>query len=346
MRLLSTARIVVALLIGVLLSWVAASGAGQEGSAKPSTDLDAFMARVLERRDENWRKLHDYILSETERFSIAGPGRVALYGFRREFSWYVRDGYLIRSPVRFDGVTISEPERRRYEEKWLSEEKAREEKRAKDEVEQAKKQQTQSGQNAPEESTPSLEAILSGRADPRFVSEAYFLKFKFEPGNYYLVGREKLDGREVVCVEYYPTRLYADHEKPKAEAKQAGKPDKTSEKQRQKERELENRIDRSLNKVALVTLWIEPTEYQIVRYTFDNVDFGFLPGRWLVRVDDVKASMTMSKVLDGVWLPGAITMEAGISIASGAYQFTYGRQFYDHKKAEVSARIRVGGMER
>jgi hypothetical protein len=96
-----------------------------------------------------------------------------------------------------------------------------------------------------------------------------------------------------------------------------------------------------------VTLWIEPKEFQIVRYTFDNVDFGFLPGRWLLRVDNVKASMTMSKVLDGVWLPGAISMRAGLSLASGSYQFEYGREFYDHKKAEVSARIRsIGGEER
>ena len=48
-----------------------------------------------------------------------------------------------------------------------------------------------------------------------------------------------------------------------------------------------------LNKVALVTLWVEPNSHQIVKYTFDNVDFGFLPAQWLVRVNDVKASMTL-----------------------------------------------------
>ena len=40
---------------------------------------------------------------------------------------------------------------------------------------------------------------------PRFVSEAYFMDFKFEPGNYYLAGNEKLEGKEVLKIEYYPT---------------------------------------------------------------------------------------------------------------------------------------------
>ena len=45
---------------------------------------------------------------------------------------------------------------------------------------------------------------------PRFVSEAYFMDFKFEPGNYYLAGREKLEGQEVLRIEYYPTQLFND----------------------------------------------------------------------------------------------------------------------------------------
>jgi hypothetical protein len=60
-----------------------------------------------------------------------------------------------------------------------------------------------------------------------------------------------------------------------------------------------------------------------------------------VRVGDVTASMTMSRVLGGVWLPGQISMQAGLTIASGAYAFQYGRTFYDYKKAEVGARVRI-----
>ena len=54
------------------------------------TDLDTFMARVLERRNENWRTLHDYILSEREELQILGPGDIVLLGQRRDFLWFTR----------------------------------------------------------------------------------------------------------------------------------------------------------------------------------------------------------------------------------------------------------------
>ena len=352
MRLQSAVRFALALLLGAQLPPAVSAAQAQAGGTGSLTDLDAFMARVLERRDENWKKLHDYVLSETERFSITGPGKATLYGFQREYSWYVRDGYLIRSPIRFDGVTISEPERRRYEDRWLSEERSREDKQKKEKADQPPGSPAEPGAAlAPGADTHAVEAIVTGRVEPRFVSEAYFLKFKFEPGNYYLVGRELLGGREVLRVEYYPTRLFREDEhaadEAKQEAKPEKKPDKKADKKANEERQMEERINQGLNKISLVTLWIEPKEYQIVRYTFDNVDFGFLPGRWLVRFDSIQASMTMGKVLDGVWLPSDLSMRAGLSLASGSYQFTYGRQFHDHKKAEVSARIRsIGGEVR
>ncbi len=299
------------------------------------------MARVLDRRTENWKTLHDYILSEAERFTITGPGRVVLYGLRREYDWYVRDGFLIRSPVRYDGVTISEPDRRTYEANWLKEEREREAKRAKPETEAGPAPGTGAVDTATvAEGAPTVEGLVGQRIEPRFVSEAYFLKFKFEPGNYYLVGRERLEGRDVVRVEYYPRRLFADEDAGEKREPQEPARAGTRSKERARERAEEERIERSFDKVALITLWIDPGEYQIVRYTFDNVDFGFLPGRWIVRVDDVRASMTMDRVFDGAWLPREITMRAGLTFASGSYGFEYGREFSNHRKAEVSAKIR------
>ena len=36
-----------------------------------------------------------------------------------------------------------------------------------------------------------------------------------------------------------------------------------------------------MNKTALITLWVDPAEHQIVKYTFDNVWLDFLPpGGW------------------------------------------------------------------
>jgi hypothetical protein len=302
-------------------------------------DIDAFMARVLERRDETWRKLHDYVLDETEQFRLLGPGAVPLHGMKREFTWYVRDGFLVRSPVKFDGVALSDSDRRAYEARWLDEERKREAEAAKRAAEKAATKETGEAPatDTASEGAPSLQDFVDQRGEPRFISEAYFLRFKFEPGNYYFAGRDLLDGRPVVKIEYYPTRLFENDRKDRdtARARRHG-----DDKARNRRRGEEDEFNREFNKVSLVTLWVDPTEYQIVRYTFDNMDFGFLPGRWLVRVDEARASMTMARVLDGVWLPAQIEMRAGLSVASGGYSFQYGRRFSDYRKAETSARIR------
>lgn len=328
---------------GLVLPPVRAQGQAQE-PAKPLNDLDAFMARVLQRRDETWRRLHDYVLDETEQFRILGPGGVPLHGMKREFTWYVRDGFLIRSPVRYDGVSLGEADRRTYEQRWLEQEKAREAKAAKRSAEEkaAENAKTQPAGEAAKEAggeiasgtDPSLQPFVDQRGEPRFISEAYFLRFKFEPGNYYVAGRDTIDGRPVVKVEYYPTRLFEDDHRRDEGGKREPRRDRDKEKQR------EHEFERKFNKVALVTLWIDPAEYQIVRYTFDNMDFGFLPGRWLVRVDEISASMTMARVLGGVWLPADIDMHGGLSLASGGYRFQYARRFSNYKKAETGARIR------
>ncbi len=56
------------------------------------------------------------------------------------------------------------------------------------------------------------------------MSEAYFMDFKFEPGNYYLAGREKLEGHDVLRIEDYPTNLFNDDddEKTPREIKREG----------------------------------------------------------------------------------------------------------------------------
>ena len=55
--------------------------------------------------------------------------------------------------------------------------------------------------------------------EPRFVSESYFMDFKFEPGNYYLAGKETLDGHEVLKIDYLPTKLFDDE---RVRARQGG----------------------------------------------------------------------------------------------------------------------------
>src|SRR5262245_55009267 len=83
------------------------------GSVFAQTDLDAFMSRVLQRRDDNWKKLQQYVLEERETIQITGPGARPIWGTQREYAWFPRDGVFIKSPLRADGVAISEADRRK-----------------------------------------------------------------------------------------------------------------------------------------------------------------------------------------------------------------------------------------
>ncbi len=177
----------------------------------------------------------------------------------------------------------------------------------------------------PSDEDPLLDA---SRLEPRFISESYFMDFTFEPGNYYLAGRETLAGREVVKIEYYPTNLF-DDDGPEPDAS-----------------ELETRIDRGFNKTSLVTLWIDPDAHQIVKYTFDNTGLDFLPGRWLVRIDGLAASMEMGQPIGDVWLPLRVTVAGVATTALGEFDVTFTREFTEYREAQTGARLIDAGVVR
>ena len=474
------------------------------GAQDEDNELDRFMERVLEQRERNAAVRLQYVLDERSQFRLSGPGGAALWGFRGEYTWYERDGFFVRSPVRIDGVTIDDSRRREYEARWLEREQRRRERRREERgsptrvsqrstrdnvelaierlwgarihdeplldsiTEQARTwgddhaaitaaaarileaaggvsavgferavQRTrdgfamlETGRLLPDEvagvlgrgvasiapaapsaterefagflelfdlavrfelplaavdTTPAeahadpevarvraaalaerwaaLSALAGAAAggdeirapgsgdpvwsniEPRFVSDAYFLDFDFEPGNYYLVGRETLDGHEVLRIEYYPERLFTRPDE--------GEPDGDGERAREANSEAQGSERRSVSigggdreaaameKTSLVTLWIEPAQYQIVRYTFDNLGFDFLPGRWLFRLDDLTASMTMRQPFPGVWLPARIDMRAALSLATGTYEATATRTYANYREAETGGRVRT-----
>ena len=170
------------------------------------------MEKVLARRDVNRKTLDQYILDETETFEILGPGRWPLHRTRRDFTWYVRDGMHVRSPVRFNGVKVGEEARQRYETNWIRRERERQERKAKRENEKDDRRTKGAGRTSPITGRGRADHTGGARVptEPRFVSEAYFMDFKFEPGNYYLAGREKLEGQDVLKIEYYPTKMFGD----------------------------------------------------------------------------------------------------------------------------------------
>ena len=319
---MSTARQVVAVLAGLS---VAPAGA----VAQEKNELDRFMAQVLEQQERNVAPRLEYVLDEQSEVLLTGPDRELLV--RGDYTWYARDGVFVRSPIRVDGVTVGAEERRAYEAEWLERERQRRTRRS------------QAGEGATREAVAADDALMmqwmfAGLAEetaqaasdpgdeevePRFVADAYaFVDVLFESGNYYLVGRETLEGHDVLRIEYYPERL----------APYSGDDDES-------ERDAE--IDSGLGKTLFVTLWVDPAQHQIVRYSFDNLGFGFLPGQWLFRLEDVTASMSMRQPFARVWLPARIEMRAVLWLATGRYELRLVRTFANYREAVTGGRLRA-----
>jgi hypothetical protein len=302
-------------------------------TAAPSaqSDLDALMERVLARRDDNWKKLQQYVVEERETFQLVGPGSRTLYGFQRDYLWFPREGRFIKSPVAADGVPIADDERRREETRWLQREEEREKRRASAQASAGRGQADDSRNGVAIAIGPGgidvqMRTAMREALEPAFVSAAYFLNFKFDPGQYALVGRERVEDREVLRVEYYPARMFTEgRTRPNREL-----------------RERDKDVERKMNKVSLVTLWIDQNEHQIVRYEFANIDTDFLPAQWFVRIDGVTAAMEMGRPFPGVWLPRAVRIGFDLSLASGQVEGRYASEYHDYRLASVATRVKPG----
>lgn len=343
MRLLSSAAIAAVLLCPPSAPLEA------QAPARAATDLDAFMERALHRRDTDRKNLSDYVLDEVEVFEVLGAGRAPFVRMQREYTWYVRDGIHVRSPLKYDGIPIPEADRRAYEERWVRSEESRRKYR----TERAAKREQEG--KSPAVSVPSIN-------EPRFISESYFMDFKFEPGNYYLAGKEKLEGKDVLKIDYLPTKLFDDHKddkdvnedeeirkqegSKKEDEKKKDKPkSERDQKREEKEKRVEDEISRKMDKTSQVTLWVDPLSHQIVKYTFDNVWMDFLPAGWLVRIDDLRANMEMGQPFPDVWLPKNLSIHAGVTLALGPMELQYKRVFSNYRKADVASKITIPKRE-
>jgi len=315
------------------------------------TDLDAFMKEVVARRDDNWKKLQQYILDERQEMILNGPGNSRLWGEQRDYTWFVRDGFFVRSPVRVDGASVGEDDRRKAEDQYLRRTQRRDARGRPAAAENAPPDSggvgavarpdnndnpsTSSGQ-AGEGTLTNVDGLIRQMRQPQFVSSSYFLRFKFDEGRYAFAGREKFEGRDVLKVEYYPTRLFEEGDRRR----------RRESNESARERQQEADLRRLMNKVALITLWIEPSSHQIVKYTFDNVDFDFLPAAWLVKVDSVRASMTMSQPFQEVWLPKDIDIQAAVTTAIGQFSFRQAVNYHDYREANVTSKVFIPGSSK
>ena len=309
---------------------------GRPAGVAGLSDLDAFMEKVLARRDENWKKLQQYVLDEREQLEIRGLGNLPIWGEVREYTWYLQDGFFVRSPVKVNGVVVAEPDRRQYEENYLRRAKTRDKGRGRGGPPEPP---ASSGTPpaSPDQPADVQNFILQTR-QPQFIDSAYFLKFKFEPQKYALVGHETFEGRDVLRIEYYPARLFAREQDQQARRRQQNESNRS--------RDAQAAIERMMNKVALVTIWVEAKSHQIVKYTFDNVNLDFLPAAWLVHMDEAKAVMTMGQPMPDIWLPRDVNMLISATLAMGSFDIRYHLDYEHYRKAETSSRIRKIGGDR
>jgi hypothetical protein len=289
------------------------------------------------RRDDNWAKLQQYVLDERDAFDLRGPGGGPLGGERRDYTWYIRDGFFVRSPVRINGAGVSDADRATAEADYL----ARVKRRDRDDREKQQKNDGAAPAAETAETTPAAPSgdsgldtsgLLNEARRPGFVDAAYFLRFKFEPGRYAFVGRETLDGRDVLRVEYYPTALFSGDGDRHTTAD--GRDDRSD-----KDRRSDETMSRLMNKVSLVTLWVEPAARQILKYTFDNISMDFLPAAWLLRIDDLHASMQMREPFPQVWLPATIDMTFRALTAAGPVSARYRVDYEHYQQATTSGRL-------
>ena len=166
MRAIMMKNLLCSVLIAITSSFVTVS------SQQAPNEIDEFMEKVLERREVNWEETQTYLFHERELIKIQGRDIPPIAGFDREFVWIVRQGELLRSPVKIDGLKVSQKEQQEYEKSW-------------------KKKHSMKRDSIRREA---------------------FFEFKFEPGNYFFAGREDFEGREVVVIEYYPENLFSDED--------------------------------------------------------------------------------------------------------------------------------------
>lgn len=307
------------------------------GRPLAQSDLDAFMQQVLAERDSNWKKLQQYILDEREQVEMRGPSGTNLWGEKREYTWYVRDGFFVRSPLKVNGAAVSEGDRQKYERTFLEREQKREARAQAAKVAAPDSEPSAVGDAAPTD----VDGLIKQSRQPQFISSAYFLRFTFDSGRYALVGRERLGDQDVLRIEYYPEKLFRqsrDRERiDETDADRRRRQRRTNERSKSEDTELR----RLMNKSSKVTLWIEPTAHQIVKYTFDDLGWNFFPGQWLAQMDGASASMTMGQPFPDVWLPRGLEMNIRMLVAVGSIDLKYTLQYENYRQPDVRSKITI-----
>ena len=157
------------------------------------TDLDAFMKDVVARRDDNWKKLQQYILDEREEFVLTRPRRRPAVGrAARLHLVHPRRVFRPQSRSRSNGATVGEADRRKSEDRISAPHAAsrrtgpagrRRKTRRRDSTGVGAVARPDNNDNNDSADAPTnVDGLIRQTRQPQFVSSSYFLRFKFDEG--------------------------------------------------------------------------------------------------------------------------------------------------------------------
>lgn len=287
---------------------VRGAGSTEPGAAPfAANDVGRFMEEVFQNRNAAWQRLAPFSLREHSTVEIEMPWKFPRSRFRRdhEYEWRVGE-VAVRLPLERGGA-VGERERVTAERAWL--------RQARDRREGRERRLAEEGGR--------VDCLLPGttaQPEPKFIEDFYyFAEFTCAPGRFYLVGWERVAGREVVRIEYHPEEV--DDE----------------------DAEFAERLYDGVRRTSLITFWVDVEARQIVKYTVVSRDFDFLPARWLVRVEGVEATMEMAPAGDG-WLPRRMTLSGRGGTALGGFHARFVSEFSGYRHAETGTQPSRGGL--
>ena len=207
---------------------------------------------------------------------MRGPQRVPIWGERREYTWFIRDGFFVRSPTKFNGVDdrrgrtpevrsrLSEAGAGARQEGATRQQRDARRLRSHDRRRHRRRHARASGRPGAHAGRQRRHSSERGsrNSSRRPISCASSSRKASTPWS---AARRSTAAR---CSGSSTTPSACS-----AAPIAGGRARKPSDKDRARDAEFQ----RMMNKVALVTLWVEPKAHQIVKYTFDNVGFDFLP---------------------------------------------------------------------
>lgn len=161
------------------------------------------------------------------------------------------------------------------------------------------------------------------RVEPRFlVDHHYYTDWTFEPGRFYLAGREAADGREVLRIEYYPLPEERDE------------PD-----------DFVDRVVGSTHRRTLHTFRVDPATLEIVEHLVENGGLPGFPLRWLLRVDGFRASMETAPFAETgpvreIRMPKRVEVRGGLATGLGDLEVVVTREFFDYRRVEPASPLR------